>query len=405
MRARLLLLLVLAAVGAFARVARADSPMATLRASDATAGMQLGESVALSDRTLVVGAPGAPAVQGGGGAAYVFALGASGWTEQARLAPSRPACDFGWSVAIDDETAVVSASRADLSCRLTVRDSAWVFVRRNGAWTEQAQLTPTGGGPDEHFAQRVAISGNTIVVGAMGVSARSGIAPGAAYVFERTSGRWTQRARLAVPEPGFGAAVAIEDDTLVVASTSSGRAHVFARARRGWRETAVLTPSDGGASPDRSAFGGSVAVHADTIVVGAPRARSVTARRDRRIISPGEDWDQAGAVYVYARRDRGWIEEAKLTIIDGRVDDSFGTAVAVHDDVILASRPYGRQGGGGAEEFVRAEGGAWRWKRTVVPSGVERAVGGVAVSPSFSILSAPRGQTSRVGSVSVYARP
>jgi hypothetical protein len=123
--------------------------------------------VAIIGETVVVGADrddvGANADQG---SAYVFVRNGTTWNEQAKLTASDGArLDvFGGSVAIIGETVVVGAG-GDAGANIT-QGSAYVFVRSGTAWNEQAKLTASDGAPDDTFGFSVAISGQTVVVGA-----------------------------------------------------------------------------------------------------------------------------------------------------------------------------------------------------------------------------------------------
>jgi hypothetical protein len=244
--------------------------------------------VAISGDTIVVGAPfeesnsiavcNAPFGSCGGlgnnsatqaGAAYVFERDGSGaWQQKAYLkAPNTDAGDyFGYSVAISGDTIVVGAPFEDststavcnnvMSCpglgNNTPDDAgaAYVFERDGSdAWQQKAYLKAPNAQGGDSFGYSVAISGDTIVVGAYGEDSNStavcnefgstacdnagGDGPnnngagdaGAAYVFERDgSGAWQQKAYLKAPnaEAGdsFGYSVAISGDTIVVGAPS-----------------------------------------------------------------------------------------------------------------------------------------------------------------------------------------
>ena len=108
--------------------------------------------------------------------------------------------------------------------------AAYVFIRSGSGWTEQAKLIASDGVANDKFGQSVAISGNTIVVGASGDDDR-GSGSGSAYVFVRDDGgtptdpsddTWSQQAKLTASDGAFGDgfggsdAVAISGNTIVV---------------------------------------------------------------------------------------------------------------------------------------------------------------------------------------------
>jgi hypothetical protein len=123
--------------------------------------------------------------------------------------------------------------------------------------------------PSDYFGLRVAISGDTMVVGAYGEdSTATGVngpinnndAPdsGAAYVFVRTGPNWTQQVYLKASNSGdgdyFGLAVAICGDTIVIgapyedgnsdSAPNSGAAYVFVRSGTNWAQQAYLKASN-----------------------------------------------------------------------------------------------------------------------------------------------------------------
>jgi hypothetical protein len=123
---------------------------------------------------------------------------------------------FGWSVAISGDTVVVGAPEPP-------RRSAYVFERDgSGNWVEVAKLPPSGGFDYDQWGRSVAVSGNTIVVGGFDGDCRGhGCLFGSAEVFERDGvGAWAQAAKLLASDlaasDGFGSSVAVSGDTVMV---------------------------------------------------------------------------------------------------------------------------------------------------------------------------------------------
>jgi hypothetical protein len=214
-----------------------------------------GSSVAIAGETIVVGALGEASAATGvngdqadnsagfAGAAYVFVRSGTTWSQQAYLKASNTGGQdrFGSSVAIAGETIVVGAfGEASAATGVNGDQSdnsapnagaAYVFVRSNDTWSQQAYLKASNTGEEDRFGASVALSGDTIVVGAPGeASAATGVngnqsdnsAPdsGAAYVFVRSGTTWSQQAYLKASNTGaddeFGASVALSGDTIVV---------------------------------------------------------------------------------------------------------------------------------------------------------------------------------------------
>ena len=168
------------------------SQQAYLKSSNTDASDLFGESVAISGDTLVVGAyvedSNATGVNGdqsdnsalNSGAAYVFTRSAGVWSQQAYLKASNTEAydQFGFSVAISDDTVVVGADFEDSNTTGVNEDqsnnaatnsgAAYVFHRSGGVWSQQAYLKATNTETYDYFGHSVAISGNMVVVGAYG---------------------------------------------------------------------------------------------------------------------------------------------------------------------------------------------------------------------------------------------
>src|SRR3989442_715538 len=126
---------------------------------------------------------------------------------------------FGHAVAIEGDTAVVGAP-LDSAGNVNA-GAAYVFVRAGATWIEQAKLTAGDAGLKAEFGNAVAISGDTIVVGAHADPRGDGVPEGAAYVFARNGTGWSQQAKLRSADPAasqhqFGAAVAIDGEVVAV---------------------------------------------------------------------------------------------------------------------------------------------------------------------------------------------
>lgn len=200
---------------------------------------------------------------------------------------------FGYSVAIDGDYMVVSTHELDSS----QLDIVYLYQFNGNGFVEIAHLTASViDGYCEEFGRSVAISGDTVVVGA---SVKDGCAssfPGSAYIFKK-------------PDSGWG----------------------------NMHETAKLTASDG-ANGDQ--FGWSVAIDGDTVVVGA--------------LYDDDGATSAGSAYIFTKPDLSpWVdanENAKLNASDPLISDGFGHSVAVDGNNIL----IGARGAGGTNYYGAA---------------------------------------------------
>ena len=368
------------------------------------AGDLFGFAVSVSGDTVVVGARDEDSsslgvnstpnelAAGSSGAAYVFVRSAGQWSQQAYLKPAsvgpggQAGDHFGWSVAISGDTVVVGAPDEDSNTfgvnstpveGATNSGAAYVFIRIGGVWSQQAYLKQGAAGmprASDEFGYSVAISGDTLVVGSYddpssttGInSAPNTLAPGAggAYVFARFGGVWSQQAYLKPAAVGttqandhFGNSVAVSGDTVVVgafqedssstginstpndAVGAAGAAYVFARFGGVWVQQAYLKPAAVGTSQAGDTFGNSVAVSEDTVVVGAPGEASSTTGVNT---TPNEGAGSSGAVYVFTRFGGVWSQQAYVKptgVGTTQNGDSFGSSVALSGDTLVVGAP------------------------------------------------------------------
>ena len=345
---------------------------AYLKASNIHADDQFGTSVAISGDLMVAGAPLEDSSAGAdSGAAYVFVRSGSSWGPPVQLkAPNPGAGDkFGSSVAIYGNTVVVGAAGEDSSATGVGGDqgnnsalnsgAAYVFVRNGMNWPYQAYLKASNTGADDQFGFSVAVSGNTVVVGAPGEDSNgsqadnSAPAAGAAYVFAWDGTKWSQQAYLKASNressDEFGTSVAVSENTVVVGSPGedsnatgvegsqasnsapgAGAAYVFVWSGTAWNQQAYLKASNTGSSDE---FGTSVAISWDTIVVGArgedSNAKGVNGNQSNNSAA------ESGAAYVFTRNVTTWTQQAYLKGCNTGANDFFGRSVAVSADTVV----------------------------------------------------------------------
>ena len=247
------------------------------------------------------------------------------WALQAILTASDAAAGnlFGTSVAVSGDTVVVGASKNASS------GSAYVFTRSGSTWTEQQKLRASDASGGDFFGLSVDIFEDTIVVGA-GEDDDGGFGSGSAYVFTRSGTTWTEQQKLnasdAEGNDQFGDSVAIFEDTIVVgallsedAGTASGSAYVFTRSGTTWTEQQKLIASD---TDEFQFFGGSVGIFRDTIVVGAQGTEDAGSN--------------TGSAYVFTRSGSTWTEQQKLIASDAGEFKYFGASVGISGDTIVS---------------------------------------------------------------------
>ena len=325
-----------------------------------------GAAIAADGDYAVIGAPWLATDDDQYGAADVFMRSNGTWSLQQALPPTGdPNDEFGTSMAISGDTAVVGAYRSDVSTSGGLhrgQGEVFVYVRSDQTWTQQAELTASHGAANDWFGYSVAIDGDTLLVGAPDHTANGKTREGAAYVFTRDSnGIWTQATE--IDEAGgavddlFGYAVALSGGTALVGApadypaippeaTGSGAAYVFTGSGATWTQQGTLTPSD---ATTWDWYGSAVALSGDTAVVGAAN-RTVGAN------------DAQGKAFVFTRAAGAWSEQQALVTSDGAAGDEFGASVATTGDTVLVGAPHRTSGGnsmqGGAYAFHRS-GALW----------------------------------------------
>ena len=294
-----------------------------LMASDGAPGDQFGNSVSVFGDTAVIGAS---YKNGRQGAAYVFVRSAGVWTQQQELTASDGAAAdfFGSSVGVSGDTAVIADYEKNVG-RNTGQGVAYVFARSGGVWSQQQELTASDGAANDFFGISVSVSGDTAVIGAYGKNAGQG----AAYVFVLSAGVWSQQQELTasggIALDGFGSGVAVSGDTAVIGAPGKnsdvGAGYVFVSSGGVWSQRQELTASDGVAN---DYFGISVSLSGDTAVIGA------LTEGDDFSVYQGD-----GAAYLFVRSGAMWTQQQKLTASDGVANDRFGYSVSVSGNTAL----------------------------------------------------------------------
>ena len=299
-----------------------------------------GRSAAISGDYIVVGDY---ADTSGTGAAFVFSRnqgGGDNWGQVARLTASDGTWmdQFGCSAAISGDYVVIGADGDDDDT-----GSAYVFYKDEGGpglWGQIKKLTASDGAGGDYFGTSVSISGDYIVIGAMGDDNLSG----SAYVFYKDqggAGNWGQAAKLTAPDAAaddqFGGSVSIDGAYIISGApydddygTNSGSAYVFYRDEGGtgnWGQVAKLTAAD---AAEADYFGGSVSIDGDYVVAGA--------RTD-------DDFGQySGAAYLFYRHQGGvadsWGQAEKITAADAAEGDRFGCSVSISGLEVVSGAYY-----------------------------------------------------------------
>ena len=381
----------------------------TLVSDDLDALDNFGRCVSIEGNTIVVGATGDDDNGSASGSAYVFTYDGSSWNQVKKLTASDGADSdvFGESLSISGNNIVVSAYRDDDIANQS--GSAYVFTNPGTGWanaTQTAKLTASDPEANDYFGYSVDISGDNIIIGAYNKYFQQG----AAYRFEKPASGWTNATETEkILEPNanmskrFGSSVSISGDYMIIGAKNSisngivGALYVYQNTSGTWSQTAKLTPS---AVEDYAEFAISASISGDNIVVGAykdgPAGQSAgsvfhytkpttgwTNMKETEISLPYGDYSNENDGYgnsiaidgnyavvgaSYENKERGgayvlyyngteWITQAKLTASDGATNDEFGCSVAIDGDNIVIGAYEDGNYIGAAYVFTKPAGG------------------------------------------------
>ncbi len=230
--------------------------------------------------------------------------------------------------------------------------AVYVFRQNDGGmWTEVAMLTAADGAANDGFGAAMSVDGNRMIIGANNA--------GLAYVFERSGGEWSQAARLkaaaSTDGDGFGQQVAIDGNVALVGAfgtdDNTGAVYVFHRDDSGeWAEAGMLAPADS------LEAGGRYGV---TLALSAPYAMVAATRAD----------NAKGKVYVFRWDDSSmsWAEDGVIAPSDLENGNRFGSAIELVGDKAMISSPRRNNFIGAVYTFARNDEGEWSEGATLVP--------------------------------------
>lgn len=282
-----------------------------------------GTAVALSGDTALIGEFWPLGSIGRGASTYVFERTGDTWERTTTLSPPGDLTmyQFGWAgLALRGDTAFVGATEHK-EPSVTTQDgmpvgeypnghrtgSVFVFERSGGSWTRTARLTASDRAKSDTFGASIALSGETVVIGATGEETENGTEAGAVYVFQRDAGSWLQRAKLVgdrgaherwTADHGFGEAVAAEGDTVLAGAptehdpngVASGAVYEYTRTDAGWKQVTKRGAPDGDSG---DGFGKAIAIDREIALVGA--------WRDEDPYGTSTEGEGPGSAYVLSR--------------------------------------------------------------------------------------------------------
>ena len=340
------------------------APGGVLSPENAGLSAGFGSTVAIENDIAVIGAPNydnAGSVDEG--AVYIYQQELNGeWLLRSKLEATDGASgfEFGAAVAVQGNEVVIGAPGAD-----NQRGAVYTYSRSGLVWLPADKIFPQQGQDGEAFGQALGYTGTDLIIGSPENSNINGTNAGLVYLYNRSISSWSFDSTLLATnrliQPLFGSSVAIRGDLAVIGAkgkeTDSGAAYVYERQSGGWSQVAELVASDGEAG---DLFGASVGIAENYVVVGAP----------------GDDNDggaDVGAVYIFLRGSDGWSEQARLLPSAGATQDSFGVAVAIDGELIAVGSPNDDHNQGtdaGSVYLYTPNGSTWQEQAfLVVPDG------------------------------------
>ncbi len=353
-------------------------------------------SVVEFGRSVSISADGNTAIVGGNydashtGAAWVYTRTGGVWTQQGNKLVGTGAvgnANQGQSVSLsaDGNTAIVGGPTDNGNI-----GAAWIYTRSGGVWTQQGnKLVGTGGilFPNQGFSVSISADGNTALVGAIYDNA----AIGAAWVFTRTAGIWTQQGSKLVgigsvgqSYQGVSVSISADGNTAIIGgnsdNTNIGAAWIFTRTAGVWTQQENKLVGTGNVG--QSFQGGSVSISADgnTAIVGGTG-----------------DNGGVGAAWVYIRSAGVWTQQGSKLLGTGTIGTNIkqGQSVTLSADgnTAIVGAPSENNSNEGAALIYKRSGGIWSQQGSKIV-GVE-VIGGSVFGVS-SALSAD-GKTVIIG--------
>ena len=313
-----------------------------LRPNADTPAVYFGSSIAIDGDVMVVGAIRDSAAGPDSGSAYIFERDESGqWIQQLKIVPEDTESNdfFGTSVSVSGNTVAIGAvgDVFDANPELfSFTGSVYIYKKTETIWELDEKINA----PEEHdaFGMSVALSGDTLFVGAMNAKSTGGYdEQGKVCVYKRdpkTTPLWStsQAPIILYNQAYFGNAMAFNNDTLMVGAMSHttynpwrddvGATAVLGLNNNEWTLAQSLIPDKATAE---AMFGFSIAIQDDLAVIGSLEGSSAG--------------DYSGAAYVYRNNGVSWEEEAKLLPFDNETWGGFGFSVAISDNYVIVGSP------------------------------------------------------------------
>ena len=286
-------------------------------------------------------------------------------------------------MAISGDTLVIGAPEPD---QLATGGAAYIFVRSGGVWTQQAKLLPDEPTVLGNFGLSVGIDGETAVIGDNSFMQGS---LNSVYVFRRDGSDWKLEAKLIEPPrpddpyglliPAYGSKVGVSGDTIIVCSTDG---------ETSFTHKYLVYERAGTTWSKTGEFGSSEA--SEYRFFGCNSAIS----GQTVLVGAQKNSGTPGVVFVFARSSTGWVQQAKLVAGDLAADDGFGRAVDLDGDTAIIGAPGARK----TYIFERV-GATWSEHSRLASDGVK-----VSLSSDIALVSNHKKENEPDSTIDVFSR-
>ncbi len=343
------------------------------------------------------------------GAAWVFTRNGRAWSQQGSKLIGAGAVEAAWegaavAISADGDTAIVGGPLDNSQA-----GAAWVFTRSGGVWSQQgSKLVGTGAvGPTVHQGWSVAISanGNTAIVGA---SSDNG-SVGAAWVYTRSGAVWSQQGRKLV---GSGAVGAAQQGSSVAISADGNSAIVGGPYDNGSVGAAWVYMRSGGVWSQQGSklFGSGAAGPASQ-----GRSVAISADGNTAIVGGDNDDADAGAAWVFTRRGGRWSQQGSKLVGTGAVarapfpiNQGHSVAISGDGNTALVGGPIDNGFAGAVWVYMRSNGTWSQLGAKLVGTGVVQGTqegASVAISgDGNTVIVGGHNESEFAGAARVYTR-
>ncbi|MFM7022877.1 MAG: T9SS type A sorting domain-containing protein [Flavobacteriales bacterium] len=296
---------------------------------------------------------------------------------------------FGYTTAISGDVAIIGAegnlTDEENTANLEESGAVYVYEKINKSWFFQQKLVPSDRKKYDLFGHSLDVKNDMIVVGAIqevedvnGNKLRT--STGAAYIFKKVNGRWTEVKKLlsgdARPGDCFGSAVKIHDNSIFVSSwlsdlneqgeeplADAGAIYIFKNEGTDWIQAQKLVNSDRRKS---DYFGHNIYVNGDYLAVGMPLYRT-----DQNNLT---QFFGAGVVYLFKNENGTWKQNKKILHPKLEAATQFGSSVVIDGDRLFIAAKYENAdkncaavgANAGAVHYYKNFKGAWYLVQTII---------------------------------------